>query len=211
MACPAGLDGVTERRQNARGFSLVELLLVLVLGAVVLSGIIALAVSLTRASVEEETSQVAQDSWSRVQQFLITEIGEAGRSYSGAVESVPIELSVPINGCSGIPVPPALSSFAIRVRNPGNPSTSPVLIFYYNQNGNLMRCGPPVLSDGSLDFPAISSVAILSYYTTISDISVGYSGRSLAYTVTVRSPHGVTLFSGRGRAWAQSSLIEAES
>lgn len=199
------------RLSRLSAFTLVELLLAVALGSLVLAGITALAVSMIRASVQEESSQVAQDAWSRVQQFLLTEVGEAGRSYSGTAEAVPIELATSISGCTGSPAPPALASFSIRVRNPGNPGAAPAQIFYYNQNGNLMRCGPPVLADGSLAFTASSSVAILSYNTSLSNLSIGHFGRSLAYTVTISSPRGTTLFSGRGRAWAKSALIEAES
>ena len=211
MIAPVPQVPAARCRIRPTAFTLVELLLAVALGSLVIAGITALAVSMIRASVQEESDQVAQDAWSRVHQFLITEVGEAGRSYSGSVETVPIQLATAISGCSGTPAPPALASFSIRVRNPSNPTAAPTVLAYYNQNGNLMRCGLPVLAGGSLDFSATSSVAILSYNTSLANLSIGHSGRSIAYTVLITSPHGTTVFSGRGRAWAQSALIEAES
>ena len=192
-------------------FTLVELLLAVGLGSLMLTGVIALAVSMIRASARDEIAQTSEDAWSRVHQFLITEVGEAGRSYAGSVETVPIQLATAISGCSGTPAPPAVASFSIRVRNPSNPMAIPTVLSYYNQDGNLMRCGLPVLADGSLDFSATNSVAVLSYNTSLTSLSIDHSGRSIAYTILITSPLGSTVFSGRGRAWAQSALIQAES
>ena len=192
-------------------FTLVELLLAVGLGSLMLTGVIALAVSMIRASAREEIAQTSQDAWSRVHQFLVTEVGEARRSYVGSVETVPIQLNAAISGCSGTPTPPSSSSFSIRVGNPANPAQAPTTIDYYVQNGNLMRCGLPVLADGTLNFSGTRSVAVLSYGTSLSSLDLAHSGRSIGYDITISSPQGSAVFTGRGRAWAQSAVIQAES
>lgn len=192
------------------GFSLVELLLALTLGSVLIAAATSVAVSMIRSSVQDEAAQVAQNGWSRVQQFLLAEVGEAGRSYVASVESAPIELGFSTSSCSGLPAPPPQASFSLRVRNPARPGDPPSLIHFYNQGADLFRCGPPVLADGSLDFSRASTPAVLSYNTNLADVALGHAGRSLSYTVLIRTPAGQLLFSAPGRAWAQSALIEAE-
>jgi len=70
---------------------------------------------------------------------------------------------------------------------------------------------PPVLANGALNFSAPSSEAILSYDTTLRQLSRTVENRSIAYTLDFRSPHSAEPeFTGVGRAWAQSSIIELE-
>jgi hypothetical protein len=53
--------------------------------------------------------------------------------------------------------------------------------------------------------------AILSYDTTLRQLSRTVENRSIAYTLDFRSPHSAEPeFTGVGRAWAQSSIIELE-
>lgn len=198
-------------RHRPAAFTLVELLVGVAFGAILMGGLMTMATSVLRAGLKDDNQQSAQDAWAQVNQFLVIEVGEAGRIYMSATEVSPILLNQePL--CSGASRDAGSESFAIRVPNADPTSSVPFrTISYYMSGGNLMRCGPPVLADGSLNFKGPNSEAILSYDTTLRQLSLNHLNRSIAYTLEFRSPHAGVEFSGQGRAWAQSSRIEITS
>ena len=199
-------------RPRLAAFTLVELLLGAAFGVILLGGLMTMATSILRASLREDNQQSAQDAWARVNQFLNIEVGEAGRIYQGETPVGPIQGDNPTPNCSGASQDGGSESFAITVPNPDPAAAIPFrTITYYMSGGHLMRCGPPVLANGALNFSAPSSEAILSYDTTLRQLSRTVENRSIAYTLDFRSPHSAEPeFTGVGRAWAQSSIIELE-
>jgi Tfp pilus assembly protein PilW len=201
-------------RHRPAAFTLVELLLASAFGVILLGGLMKMSTSLMRAGLQDDNQQSAQDAWARVNQFLVIEVGEAGRLYEGTTEVRPIDLDQVPSACSGASRDAGSESFAIRVPNPDPGAVGSArfaTITYYMSEGHLMRCGPPVLATGALNFSATSSAAILSYNTTLRQLSLNHLDRSIAYTLDFRSPHAGVEFSGQGRAWAQSSRIEITS
>jgi len=198
-------------RPRPAAFTLVELLLGAAFGVILLGGLMTMATSILRAGLREDNQQSAQDAWARVNQFLNIEVGEAGRIYLRTTAVGPIVLNQAPT-CSGASQDGGSESFAITVPNPDPAAAIPFrTIIYYMSVGHLMRCGPPVLANGALNFSAPSSEAILSYDTTLRQLSRTYENRSIAYTLDFRSPHSAEPeFTGVGRAWAQSSIIELE-
>ena len=199
-------------RPRLAAFTLVELLLGAAFGVILLGGLMTMATSILRAGLREDNQQSAQDAWARVNQFLNIEVGEAGRIYQGETPVGPIQGDNPTPNCSGASQDGGSESFAITVPNPDPAAAIPFrTITYYMSGGHLMRCGPPVLANGAMNFSAPSSEAILSYDTTLRQLSRTYENRSIAYTLDFRSPHSAEPeFTGVGRAWAQSSIIELE-
>ena len=204
--------GVPSHSRPA-GFTLVELLLASAFGVILMGGLMMMATFLLRAGVREDNQQSAQDAWARVNQFLNIEVGEAGRIYEGDEPIGPIKPDQEPT-CTGAGRDAGSESFAITVPNP-DPAVSGsaryATITYYMSEGHLMRCGPPVRANGALNFSAASSEAILSYDTTLRELSLNYEDRSITYKLDFRSPHSaVPEFTGSGRAWAQSSIIELQ-
>jgi hypothetical protein len=175
-----------------------------------------MATSLLRAGVRENSQQTAQDAWGKVNQFLNIEVGEATRFYLPnnpdplePTELDPIEEVQTISDCAGATLTAGSESFKIRVPSPAGGGVFRQ-IFYYTSGTDLMRCGPPVLANGTLDFSAPSAEAVLSYNTTLRVVSLGHNDRSVQYTLDFRSPYAGVEFTGVGRAWAQSSIIQLE-
>jgi Tfp pilus assembly protein PilW len=201
-------------RHRPAAFTLVELLVGVAFGAILMGGLMTMATSVLRAGLQDDNQQSAQDAWARVNQFLVIEVGEAGRLYEGTTEVRPIDLDQAPSACSGASRDAGSESFAIRVPNPDPGAVGSArfaTITYYMSAGHLMRCGPPVLANGALNFSANSGAAILSYNTTLRQLSLNHLDRSISYTLDFRSPHAGVEFSGQGRAWAQSSRIELTS
>ncbi|MEB3258052.1 MAG: hypothetical protein VKN83_07030 [Cyanobacteriota bacterium] len=211
--------GVPSHSRPA-AFTLVELLLASAFGVILLGGLMMMATFLLRAGLREDNQQSAQDAWARVNQFLNIEVGEAGRIYAGTEELFAIELDK-APSCTGASRDGGSESFRITVPNPDTDPLSAryAIITYYMSGGHLMRCGPPVLANGALNFSASSSEAILSYDTTLKELSQPplpstdpkNPKRSIAYTLEFRSAHSdEPEYSGVGGAWAQSSIIELQ-
>jgi hypothetical protein len=201
---------------------------------ILMGGLMMMATFLLRAGLREDNQQSAQDAWARVNQFLNIEVGEAGRIYQGTTPVDPIALDQ-TPSCNGASRDAGSDSFAIRVPNP-DPTGSDDFktITYYMSGGHLMRCGPPVLANGALNFSAASTEAILSYNTCLeidsnntcwdvsaknfcwdvaddSRLGLAHEGRSIAYRLHLSSAHSAQPeLSCVGRAWAQSSIIELQ-
>lgn len=202
-------------RGRAPAFTLLELLVATAFGAILLGAILTMATSLLRAGVRDDNQQTAQEAWARLHQFLAIEVGEAGRFYLSPTDVTPIDAIAPLNqppsDCAGANQDPASESFSIRVPNSDSSGGVPYrTITYYVRSNNLMRCGPPVQANGALDFAAPSTEAVLSFNTVLRQLRRDHDNRSIAYTLEFRSPHAGVEYSGQGRAWAQSSMIQVE-
>lgn len=198
-------------QKRAPAFTLIELLVATGFGLILFAALMAMATRLLRAGVRDDNQQSAQDTWVRVHQFLTIEVGEAGRTYQGTTPTEPIATNQAPSECAGASRDASSESFQVRV--PTSITTFRT-ITYYVSGSNLWRCGPPVLGNGRLDLSAASSRGLLSYNTVLRNVSATLNSlnnnRTVAYTLDIRNAQNGVEFSGNGRAWAQSSFIQAE-
>lgn len=155
-------------------FTLVELLVVSVIGGVLLAATAGVIVSHIRSTAIQEVSQRLRDDFGRISYLMETEIGE-GDSVTFAV------------GCS------ATSGFTIRL--PRLPSlqdgTTPaaVTIRYYNDGaGNLRRIGPDVLPSGELNYATSQDLVVNE--NTLLTIPACNDPRVVNYSLTIGTPAG---------------------
>lgn len=147
------------------GFTLVELLVVSVLGSVVTIAAAQVLISHLRASVATEGMLRVQDTWSRVQFLLDQEIQEAERiTASGST----LTLTMPtLEGITDT-------------------------ITYSLNAGNLIRNGPNInAADGSL-LPGTSSTDTLVGNVTEFEPEANTANRTVTYTLNIRDPSGFT-------------------
>lgn len=173
-----------RHRSGARGFTLVELLIAAGLGAVILAVAAKVLTGDVRSSSSQEAIQRLRDHWGRVNYFVDTEVREG--------------LSVSLAAGSGACASVASPLLTITVPAPGTASGTST-IHYYNQNGDLWRCGPDIADDGSLLFDtvtngilvenatlqvSITNATIVSYALTMSSRS---SGQGIQYSATSKA------------------------
>lgn len=142
---------------SGAGFTLLELLISLALGSLIFSTLASMIVAHIRStSVSELAAQVRNDS-NRIDYFIQTEAAEAA-SIGTAV----------IANCPAVGGGAALFNFNVPV-NTGRADdlTNVVRIFYYTANGNLRRCGPPILANGRLNYTGAPVDSIVSTNTTV--------------------------------------------
>lgn len=160
-------------RSSEHGFSLAELLIVVVIGGVLMTGAATMIISHMRSSARSEAIMRLQESWSRVQFLLDQEIQEA----------------------SGSPSSTTCSSLTLTVPNP-DVSGSNLTITYSLVGTELRRTGPPVNSDGTLngkldnDGRTPSSTEIVM--TRVSSFCPTSSGGDVDYTLGLTDVTGVT-------------------
>ena len=126
---------------GGKGFSLVELLVGLVVVAVIAAGAGSVLLSHVRYVGGFELAQRQRDNAGRLDYLIQIEASESASVVSG-IGSLPA-------GCSGS----GNYDFAFEIprdtggyQESGNRST----VYYYNDGGNVRRCGPPVARNGVL-------------------------------------------------------------
>jgi prepilin-type N-terminal cleavage/methylation domain-containing protein len=149
----------------AAGFTLVELLMVAVLGALLMTGAASMMLSHMRSSARAEAILRLQDAWSRVQFLLDQEIAEA----------------------SGSPTTTSCSSLSLAVPDPEGGSD--LEISYSLSGTDLMRTGPTVGSDGTLDSGTSSTDLVMSNVTSFCPT---HESGEVNYTLSLRDASGVT-------------------
>jgi len=134
----------SERR--AAGFTLVELLVAMVAGVVVFAAAGSVLISHIRSSTQLELAQRQRDNAGRLDYLVQVEASEAALVEQGRVLPA---------GCEAAG---AASIAAFRVpRDSGNyldTEGNVSFIHYYNHEGNVRRCGPPVQRNGVLNHAA---------------------------------------------------------
>lgn len=156
-----------QARTNHQGFSLPELLIVIVIGGVLMTGAASMMISHMRSSARSEAILRLQESWSRVQFLLDQEIQEA----------------------SGSPSSSTCNSLTLTIPNPTG-SSSDLTVTYALSGTNLQRTGPPVNSDGSLDGTASSTTELVM--SRVTSFCPTTNGGEVNYSLALEDATGVT-------------------
>lgn len=148
-----------KRLQDSNGFTLVELAMVVAIGSIIMLGTASMLISHIRSSAKMEAVMRLQEAWSRIQFLLDQEIQEA------RVEATS---------------PSAVSCTSLSLTIPNATGSDGSIVYSVSSSGLLNRTGPPVSSDGTLDFSATSSTATLmrsvrSFCPVVSDGRVTYT------------------------------------
>jgi len=155
--------------QNQQGYTLVELLMVVVIGSLLMIGTASMLISHIQSSARMEGLMRLQEAWSRIQYLLDQEIQEA-RLEPGSPASV------------------TCSSLTLKVPNPTGSDGQ--ITYSRSSDGVLKRSGPRVNADGTLNFSLQADNetvmrGVTSFCPTTSD------GR-VSYTLGLSDPSGVT-------------------
>jgi prepilin-type N-terminal cleavage/methylation domain-containing protein len=137
------MRGSRHGQRADRGFTLVELLVAMVAGAAVFAAAGSVVLSHIRSSSQLELAQRQRDNAGRLDYLIQVEASEAALVEQGRVLPA---------GCEGAG---QASIAALRVpRDSGNyldTVGNVSFIYYYNHEGAVRRCGPPVQRNGVLN------------------------------------------------------------
>jgi len=158
-----------------RGYTLVELLLVSVLGTLIVLAVINVIESHVRSRTKLEALMRLQDHWSRVQFLIDADIEEGRRILSGS---------------SGLCSATGTTLLTLEV-----PGFSQKIRYYLAGSGNeLRRCGPLIGVNGELQDVAFDSLVVRG----VSDFFVDLSDAERPiYRFTLSDSSGVTYTNGR--------------
>ena len=161
MAAPSAPH---HQRARPRGYTLLELLIVVVLGGLVLAAISTVILSQVRLTRNQLLAQQSRSDWSRFTYFLANEVGEGCQVYATTTASANDNpICNPANAAVGTNVSDCTSGavvlFVVVVpivpTNLATPSPDQRNIYYTagtgTNAGTLFRCGPPILQSGRLD------------------------------------------------------------
>lgn len=163
MAMPSLHKPTMHQRQSRRnisyaGFTLLELLLVSVLGALLFSALASMIVAHIRSTSTSELAARVRNDSSRIDYFIHTEASEAASIGTAAVSNCPASVT---GGAT-------LFNFNVPVdTGQADDLTNVVPIYYYTANGDLRRCGPPILANGRLNYTGAPVDSIVSTNTTV--------------------------------------------
>lgn len=167
MACHLPLR---HKRHGDAGFSLVELMIVVVVGGVLMTGTVSMLISHIRSAARMEAMMRLQETWSRVQFLLDQEIREA-RIGTGTPSSV------------------ACTSLSLTIPDSSGGTVS--VVYSRGADGTLSRTGPPINdATGELEFSSASTTetvmrGVTRFCPTTTD------GR-ISYTMALSDATGVT-------------------
>lgn len=166
--------GTKTRRKINYGFSLVELLVVSVLGSIITIAAAQVLIGHIRSSVSTEAMLRAQDTWSRLQFLLDQEIQEA-ESFSAT--GTTLTLTMPnVNGVVDT-------------------------ITYTLSGTDLTRTGPNINTTNGALMPGTSQEAILvGNVTEFAPVLSGTNNRTVTYTLNIRDPSGFSFRQSKSTA-----------
>lgn len=152
-ATGARSDSRVRRLPTARAFTLVELLIGLVLGAITLGAAVTILVSYIRTSDNALWQGQAEQDFGRISRFIKTEINEACLVQVSASPSTTATLpSTPCTPPSATPCTTTSGTtlFLLIPITAANGSVTYRVISYTRNGTELRRTGPPITSTGSL-------------------------------------------------------------
>lgn len=165
------------------GYSLIELLTVVLIGSVLMIGTATLLITHIRASAKMEATMRLQEAWSRVQFLLDQEIREA-RVESNSPSTV---------NCS---------SLTLKIPNPSGGSDGSV-VYSKTSDNTLTRSGPAVNADGTLDFSSSSDTATV--IKGVTSFCPNVSAGRVSYSMTLSDVTGVSYQNKSQPSGARSS------
>lgn len=146
------------QRASYSGFTLLELLIASVLGSLVFSTLASMIVAHIRSTSSSELAARVRNDANRIDYFIQTEASEAASIGTAAVSNCPASVA---GGAT-------LFNFNVPVdTGQADDLTNVVQIFYYTANGDLRRCGPPILGNGRLNYAGTPVDSIVSTNTTV--------------------------------------------
>ncbi|MFM7675420.1 MAG: PilW family protein [Synechococcus sp.] len=156
---------VFKREKRIQAFTLVELLVTLAIGIFLMASVSSVITTHIRSASTAEISQRVRDGSTRLNYLIQTEASEAATIGQGQ------PMFASCQAASGV----SNSIFNLNIPRPWGTAASPSnvsVVFYYASNGNLRRCGPPILLNGSLDHGSASTTvnpvdALVSPNTTL--------------------------------------------
>lgn len=201
---------------RTQAFTLLELLIVVLLGGLMMGAITSVIVSQLRLGRTQLRAQQLRSDWSRFTYFLANEVGE------GRLVSTTTPASTLAAVCAGSPALPSGSTllFSVTVPIATNLGSPIVRDVHYVTTGSgtntaLFRCGPEILSTGRLDtaqriFPTARLLTgiPLSAVTDANQVSVticNYTSPACAVNAGGASAANIGPFSVRTR----STLIDS--
>lgn len=140
------MPGSSHGQLVDRGFTLVELLVAMVAGVAVFAAAGSVLLSHIRSSSQLELAQRQRDNAGRLDYLIQVEASEAALVEQGRV------LPADCEGAGGA----SLAAFRVP-RDSGNyldTVGNVSFIYYYNHQGHVRRCGPPVQRNGVLNHAA---------------------------------------------------------
>jgi prepilin-type N-terminal cleavage/methylation domain-containing protein len=164
--------------QQHKGFSLVELLIVLALGGTILGVAGTVLLQNIRSSISLERNQQALNELGPIAAFIELEVGEAGVTSAG--NAIRRGVANPCNA-SG-----AQEAFTLSL-----PLTSQLIQYYTtgsDREAVLWRCGPLIENTGRLNLNARPTAFPLGFQLAISNVTVDARGQSVTYTLASTNP-----------------------
>jgi hypothetical protein len=166
----------------AGGVTIVELVIVAGITGLVVWGAATSIVSHIHTTSRQEAIQRLRDHWGRFNYFLDSEISEA-------------EHAVTTAGCST-----TTSGLVFSLQVPTAVAAWPIAqIDYYNKNGAVWRCGPPIDRNGRLVFTMAGGALQVVDNMLVDHATLSVDGTALAanphepiYTLSLTDPTGVT-------------------
>jgi hypothetical protein len=159
-------------------FTLSELLVAAALGLIVLSAAGSVLVSHIRTTTVQTLQLRFQDDWARFSNLIETEVGE-GQSLTAVVQAAqcPAEALPGRDLLFTINVPVIVDNNAVNTQ-----------ISYYQVGPDLVRCGPPITEEGTLDrtTPPVDLVLLRNAILTINPNPP--NARLVRYNLTLRLP-----------------------
>jgi prepilin-type N-terminal cleavage/methylation domain-containing protein len=164
--------------RGVAGFTLIELMVSVVIGSVLVAGVAGALTAHIRRSSNLEFTQSVRNDLSRLTFLLETEVKEGSAiSTGGAVDCA-------VGGTTSL--------FTIAVPQLGSTGTTLAtsnIHYYATGSGNtatLVRCGPPINNNGTLNFAGTRTASNVSTNTTLT--VTASTPTSVTYNLTLRDP-----------------------
>jgi hypothetical protein len=192
--------------------TLLELLMYMLLAAGLTAVVSQTLINGIRSDSRLELHQRALALWSRISFLIDADVAEGNE----------IQTKAPLVGCKNDTVNP-VTLFTVMVpvqveAQDANPRLlRTVMIQYYMNDGNLMRCGPPFNADGSLQVSAVATNAdftpamvgrrvFLEVIDRPTPNSIAEQSRSIHYHLNITTPDGEMILPGERSTTARTRV-----
>lgn len=176
---------VPSLRRFVQAFTLVELLAALAIAGVIFTAVGSLLINHMLSVRQVERGQRFREDANRLNYLFAIEAGEAaefsfGTALSGCADSG--------NSLVAMTVPRPTGTYADEANNS--------VVYYYNLDGDLKRCGPPVNRNGVLDHGEAQVTGVVARRTQMTVILSGggcgrvSNNRSVVYNLTFADSGG---------------------